>query len=221
MRIVAIALYSLALSATTATTANAGGQNKLQDPKTAVEQVFWPQLYGAGGTSLYCGKTFNSEGGQFVASPVYPTKQIKSSLRCITDKQCAEKNSQYPFMLADLHNLYPELARVELARRNSLFGALGDAVPSKFGDIDCDLKASFQLVEPRNEAKGNVARALFYMHVEYDLPIPGQVQMFKQWHQMDPPDAEEKARNDRIAELQGTRNRFIDNPELVDQQISN
>ena len=59
------------------------------------------------------------------------------------------------------------------------------------------------------------------MHVEYDLPIPGQVQMFKQWHQMDPPDAEEKARNDRIAELQGTRNRFIDNPELVDQQISN
>lgn len=219
MRVVATALCSLAFCATTAVTASAGGQNKFDDHKSSVEQVFWPQLYQQGGSSLYCGKSFSSEGGQFVASPVYPTKQIKSTLHCITDSQCAEKNPQYPYMLADLHNLYPELMRVELARRNSQFGTLGDAVPSKFDDIGCDLKASFQLVEPRAEAKGNVARAIFYMHVEYGLPIPGQVQMFKQWHQMDPPDADEKARNDRIAELQGTRNRFIDNPELADQQI--
>jgi deoxyribonuclease-1 len=33
---------------------------------------------------------------------------------------------------------------------------------------------------------------------------------------MDPPDSEEQARNERIAQIQGTRNRFIDNPALAD-----
>jgi deoxyribonuclease-1 len=74
-------------------------------------------------------------------------------------------------------------------------------------------------VEPRDAAKGNVARAIFYMHIEYGLPIVGQLQMFKQWHQMDPPDAEEKARNDKIASLQGNRNRFIDDPSQVELLI--
>ena len=47
-----------------------------------------------------------------------------------------------------------------------------------------------------------------------------QLQMFKQWHQMDPPDAEEKARNDKIASLQGNRNRFIDDPGQVELLIT-
>ncbi|WP_411861032.1 endonuclease I family protein [Pseudomonas sp. PDM13] len=216
MRVVTIALFCLApcipLSAL------AGGQTRLPDPKAAVTQAFWQQLYPGAGTTLYCGKAFNGESGLLAASPVYPTKQIKSALRCVTDGQCKTANPQYPFMLADLHNLYPELARVELARRNALFGMVGD-VPSKFG-ADCDLKASFQLVEPRDAAKGNVARAIFYMHIEYGLPIVGQVQMFKEWHRLDPVDAEERARNDQIAGLQGTRNRFIDDPGLVDKLIA-
>ena len=45
--------------------------------------------------------------------------------------------------------------------------------------------------------------------------------MFKQWHQMDLPDAEEKARNDKIASLQGNRNRFIDDPGQVELLITN
>lgn len=216
MRVVAIALCCL--TPFIATTALAGGQDRLPDPKAAVSQVFWPQLYAGAGTTLYCGKAFTGESGLLAASPVYSIKQIKSALRCVTDSQCKSANAQYPFMLADLHNLYPELARVELARRNALFGMVGD-VPSKFG-AECDLKTSFQLVEPRDAAKGNVARAIFYMHIEYGLPIVGQVQMFKEWHRLDPVDAEERARNEQIAALQGTRNRFIDDPGLVDTLIA-
>lgn len=198
----------------------ANGQNQLSDPKAAV-QLFWSQLYGQGGSTLYCGKDFTGESGQLKASPIYSSKQLKSALRCITDRQCEIMNPRYLHMASDLHNLYPALTRVELVRRNAQFGELDDSVPSKFDDIGCDMKTSFQLVEPRDAAKGNVARAIFYMHVEYDLPIAGQVQVYKKWHQMDPPDAEEIARNDKIASLQGTRNRFIDNPELVEQQINN
>ena len=198
----------------------ANGQDQISDPKAAVQQ-FWSQVYGQGGTTLYCGKAFSKESGQLKASAIYSTKQLKSSLRCITNRQCGIMNPRYVYMASDLHNLYPALTRVELVRRNAQFGDLDDSVASKFDDIGCDMKTSFQMVEPRDEAKGNVARAIFYMHVEYGLPIVGQVQVFKQWHQMDPPDAEEKARNDKIASLQGTRNRFIDNPELVEQQINN
>jgi len=208
------------LTATLSSLASANGQNQLSDPKAAT-QLFWSQLYGQGGSTLYCGKAFTEESGQLKASLIYSSKQLKSSLRCITDRQCGIMNPRYVFMASDLHNLYPALTRVELVRRNAQFGELDDSVPSKFDDTGCDMKTSFQLVEPRDEAKGNVARAIFYMHVEYALPIVGQVQVYKKWHQMDPPDAEEKARNDKIASLQGTRNRFIDNPELVEQLINN
>ena len=198
----------------------ASGQNQLGDPKQAIEQAFWKDLYGAGGTSLYCGQTFTTPGSTFTASPIYSSKQLKSALRCVTDRQCTIMNPRYPFIAADLHNHYPALTRVELARRNAQFAELADDVPSKFADIGCDMKASFQLVEPRDEAKGNIARAIFYMHVEYGLPIVGLVPMYKAWHRMDPPDAEERARNDKIEVLQGTRNRFIDDPSLVDQLIA-
>ncbi|SDL19589.1 endonuclease [Pseudomonas indica] len=216
MRAVAIALFCLT---TCASPVFAGGQTRNADHKAVIDQAFWKALYGAGGNTLYCGKPFSEESSQLAASPLYSTRQIKSALRCITDNQCSVVNPQYPYMLADLHNLYPALSRVELARRNAQFGELDDSVPSKFADIDCDLKATFQLVEPRDAAKGNIARAIFYMHREYHLPVPGPVQIYKAWHRLDPPDDDERRRNDQIEVLQGTRNPFIDNPASVDELI--
>ncbi|WP_044871318.1 endonuclease [Pseudomonas sp. LFM046] len=211
MRSVVFALSCLAASI--AGNASAGGQDRLADPKVAVEQAFWQQLYATGGTTLYCGKTFSAPGGLLSASPVYSTKQIKSALHCVTDSQCQQANPQYPYMLADLHNLYPEQSRVELARRNALFGTAGDGGKSTLAD--CELRSAYQLVEPRDAAKGNVARAILYMHAEYGLPIVGQLQMFQQWNRLDPVDDEERARNDRIQSIQGNRNRFIDDPSLA------
>ena len=214
MRAVIIALGCLAT--TFSLPSLASGQNQIADTKAAT-RIFWNQLYSQGGTSLYCGQTFAGESDQFKASPIYSTKQLKSALRCITDRQCGIMNPRYVYMMSDLHNLYPALSPVEQARRNAQFGELDDKVPNKFEDIGCDIKTSFHLVEPRDEAKGNIARAIFYMHIEYNLPIVGQLQMYKKWHQMDPPDAEERARNDRIESLQGTRNRYIDDPGLAEQ----
>ncbi|WP_277372989.1 endonuclease [Pseudomonas sp. AA-38] len=218
MRVVTLLLSCLATCI--GTVVLAGGQNQLSDPKQAIAQAFWKDLYGQGGSTLYCGKAFTGEDGTLVASPIYSIKQLKRAMRCITERQCTIMNPRYPFIEADLHNHYPALARVELKRRNAQFAELSDDVPSTFADIDCDMKTSYQLVEPRDEAKGNIARAIFYMHVEYDLPIVGLVPMYKAWHRLDPPDAEEKARNDRIEALQGTRNRFIDDPSLVDRLIA-
>jgi len=41
-----------------------------------------------------------------------------------------------------------------------------------------------------------------------------------QWHDADPPDAEERRSTDLIEELQGTRNAFIDWPELAERFLA-
>jgi endonuclease I len=87
--------------------------------------------------------------------------------------------------------------------------------------------------EPPPNEKGDIARALFYMAVRYngaealttDLELvngtPSGPQMAAldtliQWHAADPPDAAERARNDRIfTDYQHNRNPFIDHPEWV------
>ena len=57
---------------------------------------------------------------------------------------------------------------------------------------------------------------MFYMHQEYQLPIEAPLaEMLKQWNHDDPPSWEEKRRNKKINELQGTKNPFIDNPKLA------
>ena len=62
----------------------ASGQTQLSDAKQAIEQAFWQNLYGNGGTTLYCGQAFARESGTLTASPIYSSKQLKSAMRCVT-----------------------------------------------------------------------------------------------------------------------------------------
>ncbi len=214
MRAVILALGCLATAFSLPALAN--GQQQLTDAKLASDML-WRDVYPIGGTTLFCAQPFSGPSSQFTAIQLYSDKQLKRALRCITDRQCSIMNPDFPYMAADLHNLYPALTRVKQELGKATFGELDDNLPSRFADIGCELKIGFKQAEPRNEAKGDVARAIFYMHSEYGLPIVGSLPMLKKWHQMDPPDAEDKARNDRIEALQGNRNTFIDNPALAEQ----
>ncbi len=87
--------------------------------------------------------------------------------------------------------------------------------------------------EPRDEVKGDVARALFYMAVRYegtngekDLELVDEVNTFPDpehgklstllaWHEQDPVDDFERHRNNRIFAWQKNRNPFIDHPEYA------
>ena len=50
-----------------------------------------------------------------------------------------------------------------------------------------------------------------YMKDEYGFDLRDMLPMLKRWNRLDPPGEHEHWRNERIFELQGTRNRFIDN----------
>lgn len=127
----------------------------------------------------------------------------------------------------DQHNLYPtKQTNVNGIRSNYPLGEVvtptSTFLNSKIGD-----NANGQKVfEPRDNHKGNAARAIMYMATAYNgisgnnwklrnpisVSIPyGQDQnILKKWHFQDLPDAYEISRNDFLDSLQGNRNPFID-----------
>jgi len=133
---------------------------------------------------------------------------------------------------SDLHNLFPvHQNSVNAVRSNYPLGEVVNEITSfqegKYGtDVNGDV-----VYEPRDQHKGDAARAIFYMGVKYDgtggswkLPNPidpqniqyGQNQdVLKQWHWQDPPDAWEIARNDFVESEQGNRNPFVDSVNWV------
>ncbi|MEO3777194.1 endonuclease [Micromonospora sp. B11E3] len=127
----------------------------------------------------------------------------------------------------DVHHLRPEDVTVNSTRGNKDFDNGGSAVsqcPDCFSDAD-----SF---EPRDAVKGDVARMIMYMAIRYEgddgwpnlemnnsvtngtAPYHGRQSVLLAWHQLDPPDAFEKRRNQVIYDRwQRNRNPFIDHPE--------
>jgi hypothetical protein len=137
-------------------------------------------------------------------------------------KFSARKGStKYRRQLADLHHLYPTDSRSNSVRGNYAFTqfkrggqAVGDnCLASKVGK---DPTTGVRAFEPPEEHKGDVARALFYMAVRYDERISDHEEfILRQWDIMDPVDAKEKARNDKVEQLQGNRNPFVDDSALT------
>ncbi|SBT52530.1 endonuclease [Micromonospora auratinigra] len=127
----------------------------------------------------------------------------------------------------DVHHLRPEDVSVNSLRGNKDFDSGGSAVaeaPGCYTDAD-----SF---EPRNAVKGDVARMILYMAIRYEgddgwpnlepndsvtngtAPYLGRISKLLAWNELDPPDAFEQRRNQRIYERwQGNRNPFVDHPE--------
>lgn len=131
----------------------------------------------------------------------------------------------------DLHNLHPvQFSQVNAVRSNYPLGEVVTVQSSYLGS-KIGLNALGQKVfEPRDDMKGNAARALMYMSVCYNgqsgiWPFPSQISftilygqdqnIIKQWHEQDPPDNYEIARNEYVKSVQNNRNPFIDNPDYA------
>ncbi|HEY5602628.1 MAG TPA: endonuclease [Gammaproteobacteria bacterium] len=178
------------------------------------EKIFWKNLYPEGGAhfTLYCGERFTNKKDDLLIELVYPIQWVVDYLGCDSLGRCRTESRRFNRMEADLHNYYPEVKMITRARANYAYGE----IPGEFRDFfECDFEVDVRnkIVESRTVARGNIARALFYMHWEYGLPIDKQnINTLIAWHTEDPPSKDEQRRNDLIQKLQGTRNLFIDNP---------
>jgi deoxyribonuclease-1 len=124
-------------------------------------------------------------------------------------RNCARKVAMaFRFMDADLYNLQPESAEVNLLRSNYSM-AMIPGEDRTFGR--CDLEIAGRKIEPRPDIRGDVARTYLYMHAAY--PGRGIIsrqnqQLFEAWDTEDPVDEWERERARRIERLQGNRNPF-------------
>lgn len=139
---------------------------------------------------------------------------------------------------SDMHHIYPAKSNVNSARNNHPYDEIDDAetdnwyltnqtVSSEPGSLinqysEKDNDSS--RFEPREDHKGNVARAMFYFYTMYkteaDAADPDffnlQMDTFYNWHYLDPVDSAEVARNDSIALYQSNKaNPFILDTTLV------
>lgn len=122
---------------------------------------------------------------------------------------------------SDLHHLFPTDCQANSRRGSYPFGEVESVTWSEGGSslgLDAQGRRAF---EPREDQKGNTARALLYFYMVYgrkaDLDnFRVEEATLKRWHQQDPVTAEDRARNDAVYRVQGNRNPFVDRPEFVE-----
>lgn len=136
-------------------------------------------------------------------------------------------------MNRDLHHIRPTDVSVNSRRGHLNFDDGGERYTDPDGPTEN--RVDEDSWEPRDAVKGDVARMLFYMVVRYEgmengevdlelhqqlenlrTPRLGKLETLLRWHQQDPVDAFERRRNERIYEIQGNRNPFIDHPGWVE-----
>jgi len=194
-----------------------GEGKRLPDYKVALAQM-WGVLYAQGGETLYCAREFGAKkGGRINVEHVFPMSWVAWHLKCGKREECRKRSDEFNRIEADLHNLWPSRADVNKARRSHPFGVI-KGEKHAFQGCDFELDERKRLVEPRPEARGEIARSMFYMAGEYGLEIRDRLGgTLKRWNRDDPVSDEERRRNDAIERIQGNRNPFIDEPALAER----
>ena len=124
-------------------------------------------------------------------------------------KNCNKTDPVFNLMEADLHNLTVSIGELNADRSNYRFGTLPNAA-KQHGQCQSKVDFKQRVFEPRDEAKGKIARINFYMADRYDLRLSEQQQkLFMAWSQHYPVTPWELERDQRIARIMGHHNKFV------------
>ena len=124
----------------------------------------------------------------------------------------------------DYHHLFPTNQNEVNALRSNY--PLGEVVTVQQTYLGCKFGQDANgntVFEPREEHKGDAARAMMYETICYTtvsgntwaLPTSQDQAILKQWHFNDLPDSWEISRNDYVDSLQSNRNPFVDSVDFV------
>lgn len=163
--------------------------------------------------TLYCQTPFKPN-DRIHIERVYPQQTLLDHFGCESARSC-EMNADYLVVWNDLHQMFPITSSTSRHRR----GTFIDDTRLEEPNHACGYKTTFQTFEPSDHAKGDIARAILYLYDTYKVPLAGNLGTLQEWNKLDPPDEFEKLRNQRIADIQGKSNPFIDNPELAEQVV--
>ena len=181
-----------------------GELDKLQDSK------------GTYVLDVYCGKKFYFQNLEEVGS-MHDRVNIEHTW------PQSKFNSGFPkdIQKSDMHHLYLTDSQANSTRGNTPFGFI-NSDEDRTGGEGCrnsrmGLINEIEAYTPPAPHRGNVARALFYFSMHYDLAISKSEEVtLRRWHNEDPVDLAELIRHEKIARHQKIRNPFVDHPEIVD-----
>jgi endonuclease I len=120
---------------------------------------------------------------------------------------------------SDLHHLFPSDTELNSLRGNHKFAEVDQSKQA----IKCPISSLGKVnngirFEPPKIHKGHVARSLFYFSVRYKIRIDSDEESFlRKWHVENPVDEVERQHHEIVAQTQGNRNPFIDDPSLTQQ----
>jgi deoxyribonuclease I len=166
---------------------------------------------------VYCGKKFYFRSLDHVSS-----MHTEVNIEHTWPQSKFNKNFPKDMQKSDMHHLYLTDSRANSMRGNSPFGLVGRG-EDRMGGEGCG-KSSFgvtmagDVYTPPVQHRGNVARALFYFSMHYNLPISqSEERILREWHKNDPVDENEIRRHELIAKHQKVRNPFIEYPQIVER----
>lgn len=171
---------------------------------------------------IYCGRLMAESDFPAKQGPgpdKIPATTVVNAEHSWPQSRFSERFPEY-LQKGDLHILFPASARSNSLRGNHPFGDVvtvrAQSCPaSALGWIARGGNQSHFLPPP--DYRGNVARAVLYFSVRYQMPITeNEEESLRRWSDNDPVDEAERARHNQIFALQQVRNPFVDHPEWVD-----
>lgn len=123
---------------------------------------------------------------------------------------------------SDLHHLFPTNSQANSIRGNYPFGIVTNASWQEGGSKKGTNSGGTTVFEPRDDHKGDTARAMFYFALRYNNPSnflnsANQQMILRDWYYQDPVSDYETDRNDEIVDIQNKPNPFIEYPMLLDR----
>lgn len=198
-----------------------------EDAYEAGKRAMFSHIYNEGGKvmGVYTGAYYNHP---YIENKAEQTKTSENEFNCehTWPKSKLGSGNSFYTAKADLHHLFPTFSTVNSSRSSIDFGETSSGTqycsnPITDPDASCSgadyvsIKSG-GVFEPADQHKGNVARAMLYMAIRYDLNMDQQFDYFQKWHKNDPVTEIDRTRNDMIETYQYNRNPFIDCPQFVD-----
>ncbi|MCS5710533.1 endonuclease [Candidatus Berkiella aquae] len=142
-----------------------------------------------------------------------PICEVKEGKKYKGRKCCEKSDKEFRKMYTDLHNLVPSVGEVNQARNDYRFGEFyPESKEQKYNFHGCKIiiDTRYRVVEPRDEAKGLIARAHLYMADTYAFKLSDtQEKMYQRWNKKYPPSQWEVEWNKKVKAVQGNDNEYI------------
>ena len=125
-------------------------------------------------------------------------------------KNCSMNDTTFKLMEGDMHNLYPAIGEINGDRSNFMYSQWTNNPDPMYGKCKTIVDFKEKKAQPREEARGIIARASFYMEKTYGVKLSNQDRkLFEAWDKMYPVTEKECERDRRIFKVQGDHNPFV------------